>query len=130
MLSLYVFTLFTVFIVFTVGVNGVNIAHACAGARARRLVADASLTPGIRETQAQLETALPSERHLLGLLAALGPLDARGLAQAADRALPLVIATLQRLRDRGLVEFRRPHWRLAPRVLRWLREIDLEERTA
>jgi hypothetical protein len=89
-------------------------------------VRDTSLAPWLRETQAAVAAALASEKHLLGLLQALGPLEARNLALAAQCALPLVVVTLQRLRDRELVVFRRPYWYLAPRVLRWLGELALE----
>jgi hypothetical protein len=80
--------------------------------------------------EARLSTLLYSERRLLGLLDACGPLDARNLARAAASPQSIVIQTLRRLRAADLVAFGRPFWHLAPRVVRWVNELELEERTA
>jgi hypothetical protein len=107
---------------FPMGANGCEPVFRTSGTIAPqpRLDARNHPNPWFRATQAAVDDVLPSEQHLLGLLEACGPMDAPNLALASHGELLPVLATLRRLRVHDLVAFRRPHWRLAPRVVRWL----------
>ncbi len=73
---------------------------------------------------AALASALPSERAVLSALDACGPLRAGAVAEVTRLQFTVALETLMRLRDVDLVGFSHHYWHLAPRVVRWLRELE------
>lgn len=69
-----------------------------------------------------LAELLPSEREVLGLLDAFGPMDVGNLARAARTrmSMSLAFALLHRLHTAGLVVQRGRFEALSPLVVRWL----------